>query len=86
MLYAARAALSERDLNAKTRSGTWHLFRETFVQSGQFDGELASEAHDAGRLRQSADYEAEPIDPDTARSLLATAERFVDRVVQLLEP
>jgi uncharacterized protein (UPF0332 family) len=34
MLYAARAALSEEDLNARTDGGTWQLFRETFVDRG----------------------------------------------------
>jgi uncharacterized protein (UPF0332 family) len=27
MLYAARAALSERDRNARSHAGTWRLFR-----------------------------------------------------------
>lgn len=31
MLYAARAALSERGEHAKTHSGTWTLFSATFV-------------------------------------------------------
>ncbi len=34
MLYAARAALSERGLNAKTHRGTWAIFRESFVATG----------------------------------------------------
>lgn len=36
MLYAARAALSEQDANAKTHRGTWQLFKESFVSGGQF--------------------------------------------------
>src|SRR5687767_3247539 len=34
ILYAARAALSERDRNAKTHRGTWTAFSEEFVASG----------------------------------------------------
>lgn len=37
MLNAARAALSEEDSYAKTHSGTWTLFRETFVATERFD-------------------------------------------------
>jgi len=36
-INAARAALSERDAYARTHGETWHLFREEFVKSGQFD-------------------------------------------------
>src|SRR3954451_16725309 len=31
MLYAARAALSERDRHARSHAGTWGLFREEFA-------------------------------------------------------
>jgi uncharacterized protein (UPF0332 family) len=34
MLYAARAALSERDRSARTHAGIWALFREEFVLPG----------------------------------------------------
>jgi len=37
MLYAARAALSERGEYAKTHSGTWTLFSQIFVAPGEFD-------------------------------------------------
>lgn len=36
-LNAARAALSEEHGYAKTHSGVWHLFRQTFVVTGRFD-------------------------------------------------
>lgn len=35
MLYAARAALSERGEFAKTHSGTWTLFSQIFVAPGE---------------------------------------------------
>jgi hypothetical protein len=47
---AARVALSERDMNAKTHGGTRALFAEQFVQDGV----------DAGWLR-FGDEPAEPI-------------------------
>jgi len=51
MLYAARAALSERDLHAKTHSGTWSLFGEHLVKAGSIDQTVAATARDAERLR-----------------------------------
>jgi hypothetical protein len=58
MLYAARAALSEEERNARTHGGTWQLFRETFVDTGRFEGELAAAAQATQPLREGADYDA----------------------------
>lgn len=77
MLSAARAALSEEDLFARTHSGTWHLFHEAFVATGRFDGELASRAANAQREREDVDYAALPPDPDDAAGLVRDAERFL---------
>ena len=54
MLYAARAALSERDRNARSHSGTWAAFREEFVVGGAFDADLVGEAQRAQARRESA--------------------------------
>ncbi len=51
MLYAARAALSEEDRNAKTHRGVWVRFSETFVAPGRFDRELAAQARRIQRER-----------------------------------
>jgi uncharacterized protein (UPF0332 family) len=67
MLYAARAALSEEDQNAKTHRGTWHLFQDVFVRPGRFDAGLAAEAARAQK----------------AKSILGTAERFLAAVDEL---
>jgi uncharacterized protein (UPF0332 family) len=83
MLYAARAALSERDADARTHAGTWQLFRETFVLTGEFDSELAAAAQRAQRRREASDYAAETFELTEARELLAIAERFVLAVEQL---
>ena len=40
MLYAARAALSERDRHARSHAGTWGLFREEFVLTGEVEETL----------------------------------------------
>jgi uncharacterized protein (UPF0332 family) len=83
MLYAARAALSERDVSARTHAGTWQLFRDTFVVTGEFDAGLAATAQRAQSRREASDYAAATFDVAEARDLLATAERFVEAVQQL---
>jgi uncharacterized protein (UPF0332 family) len=47
MLYAARGALSERDLYSKTHAGVWHVFAETFVRDRSFDADLYRRARRA---------------------------------------
>ena len=83
MLYAARAALSEEDRNARTHSGTWQLFRDTFVDTGRFDGDLAAEAQATQPLREGADYDARNISADEAERVCALAERFVSAIDDL---
>lgn len=84
MLSAARAALSEEDLNAKTHSGTWHLFGERFVKPGNFDRELFAHAQNAQRLREGADYDARAVASDEAEAVVVHAERFVAAIEALL--
>jgi uncharacterized protein (UPF0332 family) len=84
MLYAARAALSERDEYAKTHSGTWHLFHDAFVAPGAFDEELHGLAAGRQRLREAADYDAATPSSGDARAIVRDAERFVAAVEAML--
>jgi uncharacterized protein (UPF0332 family) len=77
MLYAVRAALSEEDRYAKTHSGTWTLFRETFVATERFDSALAAAASDVQRLRELGDYEATNIPAEKASEVIELADRFL---------
>ena len=86
MLYAARAALSEEDHNARTHRGTWSLFRQLFVEGGSFDASLAGEAERARELREAADYDAASVAHDEAAATVEQAERFVEAVRRVLEP
>lgn len=85
MLYAARAALSEEDRNARTHRGTWSLFRQLFVRDGTFDASLVEDVERARELREAADYDAASISPAEAAATVEQAERFVDAVRALLE-
>lgn len=83
MLNAARAALSEEDRYAKTHSGTWTLFRETFGSTERFDGDLVTQAVRALELRIGADYDAERLERDQAEHAVAFAARFVAAIEAL---
>ncbi len=84
MLYAARAALSEEDLGAKTDSGTWNLVGSTFVDAGRFERELFEQARRTQRVREAADYDAASVSPGEAASILALAERFLASMRRLV--
>ncbi len=84
MLYAARAALSEEDLYAKTHSGSWTLFSDTFVRSSRFPADLVSPVQGIRERREGADYEAQNPTSEQAESDLRAAERFVAAVATLI--
>lgn len=84
MLYAARAALSERELNAKTHRGIWNLFDTEIEQSGAVEPGLAAQGRHAQRLRERADYEGEDFEPEDAAAAIADAEHCLDAVEALL--
>jgi uncharacterized protein (UPF0332 family) len=84
MLYAARAALSEEERNAKTHRGVWSLFSEVFVTSGRFERELFAAAQRAQDLREAADYEAGIISPERPDAVLVDSGRFVAAVASML--
>ena len=84
MLYAVRAALSERDLHSRTHSGAWGLFHERFVKGGPFDRELHAEAHATQADREGVDYGAESIEVAEAERIVDLAARFVSAVEEML--
>lgn len=84
VLYAARAALSEEDVNAKTHGGTWGLFHRNFVATGRFDGELYAPARAAQEPREGVDYGAANVERQEAERIAAVAERFVNAVEGML--
>ncbi|MDW8337835.1 MAG: HEPN domain-containing protein [Thermoleophilia bacterium] len=83
MLYAVRAALSEEEQNAKTHSGTWGLFQETFVATERFDPELFAAAQRTRDLLEASDYEAVMVPHADAERIIEVAGRFVSAVVEL---
>jgi uncharacterized protein (UPF0332 family) len=84
ILYAARAALSERDQSARTHRGTWSLFHAEFVASGAVDPELAREARATQESREGADYAAARVSAEEAARIVDVAGRFVAVVDALI--
>lgn len=84
MLYAARAALSERDAHAKSHRGTWSRFADLYVRPGRFDKDVAALAATAQRRREAGDYDAKHIEADVAESTHADAQRFVAAIEDIL--
>jgi uncharacterized protein (UPF0332 family) len=84
MLYAARAALSERDVHAKTHGGTWSEFGREFVATGAIPSEIGKLGGSVQQAREQADYEAEEFTADEAATILGDAERFAEAVAALI--
>lgn len=84
MLYCARAALSERGIQAKTHRGTWHEFRGAFVQSGEVDADLAASVRKLQPEREQADYDAWPAPAEDAHKAIELARGFLGVIDELL--
>lgn len=84
MLYAAGAALSEENRQAKTHTGTWNMFREAFARTGRFDLDLANLGERYQGLREDADYGAITPSDEATREVVGDARRFVDEVSRML--
>ncbi|MGI8594304.1 MAG: HEPN domain-containing protein [Solirubrobacteraceae bacterium] len=85
MLFAARAALSELDLYARTHRGIWHLFHGRFVTTGRFEARMYSIGAGAQKPREDADYDAVTPSRAEVERLLGDAEEFVEAVGAMLE-
>jgi uncharacterized protein (UPF0332 family) len=85
MLYGARAALSERNASAKTHRGTWHEFRNEFVEDGSIDPELAAEVQKIQPEREQADYDAWSAPAEEAQRAIKLADRFLTAIEALFE-
>lgn len=84
MLYAARAALSEEDLYAKTHRGLWDLFHRTFVETERFDAALHRDARKVQPVREATDYGAARVTPEEAQRIVDLAGRFLAGVEDLV--
>jgi uncharacterized protein (UPF0332 family) len=84
MLYADRAALSERGEFAKAHRGTWTLFSQVFVAPGEFDQALSAMTRRAKDAGEQSDYEAAPTTPEEAAEFVKGAGDFIAAIERML--
>jgi uncharacterized protein (UPF0332 family) len=86
IFYAANALLATRGLARSKHSGVIAAFRERFVKSGLIEVEYSDIYGRVMDNRRVSDYEIEiPVDAEAAEKDLSDAQRFVERVEQLLQ-
>jgi uncharacterized protein (UPF0332 family) len=83
MLYAARAALSERDIYTKTHRGLWHELRRVFVETGELDADLVASVQKIQPEREQADYDAWAAPAEDARHAIELADTFIAAIEAL---
>ncbi len=87
MFYAARAALRERGVDARTHAGVVSEFGRVFVKPGEVARPHLSALGRALNDRLVAEYdEAVAFSARQAESLLAASEAFVREIERLLDP
>ncbi len=86
IFYAANALLATRGLARSKHSGVIAAFREHFVKPGLIEVNYSDIYGRVMDNRRVSDYEIEiPVDSETAEKDLSDAQRFVERVEQLLQ-
>lgn len=79
--HAVRALLYREDLEPRSHGGVLQLFNLHFVKTGRYEPVAAHLVARLQKYRQEADYATGfVVDEATARSELAAAEAFVERV------
>ena len=85
MFYATKAALLSKGVDLRRHSASIAKFRELFVITGQVEAEYLHFLGQAQSARERSDYVPfAPISCQGAEEILHAAERFIDRVKNLL--
>jgi uncharacterized protein (UPF0332 family)/predicted nucleotidyltransferase len=85
MFAAAKTALSEADVFARTHAGVWHSFHELFVATGRFPAVLQARAGKGEGERLKADYESVRYTREEGLDAVEAAERFLAATLELLD-
>jgi len=86
IFFAAKCLLLTKNLDPKKHSGVISFFNRYFVKTGEVEKELAEILKFAQRERISADYdEFYSASTEEARSQLENAEKFLQRVKEVLQ-
>lgn len=85
IFYAANALLTTEGLERSKHSGVISAFRQHFVKTGVIEPEFSDFYGEAMGERHVGDYELEPLDYATASRNLEHADKFIDRIGQVLQ-
>lgn len=86
-LYAARAALNEHGVSARSHRGVWHEFRRRMVVCGPVDRDIAAAIQRLQTAREQADYDALDVSIEDADQAIETVARFLEQIsVELRGP
>jgi uncharacterized protein (UPF0332 family) len=81
IFHAVRALLYVENLEPRTHHGTFTVFRQRFVQTGEYEVGVSLQISKLQRYREEADYDDTfQIDEPTARAELAAARPLVERL------
>lgn len=83
MFHAARALIYSRGYREKSHYCLAVALRALFVEEGQMEAKFVRDFLNAMGLRESADYEAK-FSMDGAKAVIASAERFIEKAVEVL--
>jgi uncharacterized protein (UPF0332 family) len=88
MFYVARALLRDAGVRTKTHSGLRQQFGLHFVKDGHIETRFAKMLDTAEDMRAFAEYAEDPdaVDRADAAEILASAEAFVHRIQEELQP
>ena len=84
IFYAANALLATKGLERSKHSGVIAAFRQHFVKTGIIEPEFSRFYGEAMEQRRAGDYDLISLDQRTAARSLEHAERFVQRIEQVL--
>lgn len=86
MFLAAKALLKTKEYDAKTHKGIISRFGLEFVEKGFIEKEYGRAIHEAGELREEADYSTfRRISEEEANAVVDDAVRFLERIKKALE-
>jgi len=86
IFHAARAALISKGVNPTTHKGVKSMFALHFIKSGLIEKEYQKILVEAKELREDSDYrEKVIIIQEDAEEIVANAQRFIERIEQLLK-
>lgn len=80
MFYAAEALLLSKEMQFAKHSAVISAFNKEFVKKGLFPKEMSSSLQKAFDFRMQGDYSIEPVPPEEAEAVIASAAVFIDRI------